>query len=204
MSETGPGLEPKKSQPESSGADKQKNKELIDQINKYRPDIIHFIKNELMKHGDRNIEDDKVEDIAQKTLLKANRLIDKFDSNKSALRTWLFMIARSTVLDDYQSRMSGVLSKIDYSVDFEEFLESKGSLDVHGDPLLRKRVVVAFGQLSSKDQEALTLFFLKGLPFDKITEKMNITAHSMRSKLSKAKAKLKLLLEKQGIKLDEL
>jgi len=174
---------------------------LREQVAKYRPDILRFVLK--MFRGYKHDHDDVptlAEDLTQQTLTKAIKLIENFDPNKSALKTWLFRIAKTTIIDNYRSRVR----QKDIDVDIEKHKETGKTINVFGDPLLRKRIAAAINRMSAKDQEVLTLIFLKGFSYDQIAEKMNITKHSVYSKLNKAKANLKLLLEKEGVKLDEL
>lgn len=43
------------------------------------------------------------EDLTSITFMKALKAIDKFDSHKGVFKTWLYQIARNTVIDHYRS-----------------------------------------------------------------------------------------------------
>jgi len=76
-------------------------KEIID---KYTPQVYNFVR--------RFVGSDQVDDITQEVFIKIWKNLGKFNKNKSSFKTWLFTIARNTVIDFTRKRKTILFSSL--------------------------------------------------------------------------------------------
>lgn len=72
------------------------------------------------------------EDLTSMTFMKALKSIDKFNLKKGSFKTWLYQIARNTVIDHYRSHQA--------THDLEDAWEIKDKVDIERDTDFQMRI----------------------------------------------------------------
>ncbi len=135
------------------------------------------------------------EDMAQESLIKAYRKIDTFreDANFS---TWLYRIVINTCKDELRKRKEKVLS-----LDDEDGVKNIVASEVD-DPLIvyeknevKERVQSAIDQLSEDYKSVIVLRELMGYSYDEMSTILDVPIGTIRSRLSRSRQALKLLLK---------
>ncbi len=156
-------------------------------VEAYRNDIVRFFLN--LTLGNDALSDD----LAQETFIKAYLSIRSF-KGMSRFRTWLYRIAYNEYYAWLRKR-------------HEERLDA----DMPVDNLLSERaeavneaaidVQTAMRLLTEQQRVVVTLFYIDDLPVRKIVDITGMPSGTVKSHLSRAKARLAQLLENNGEKL---
>jgi RNA polymerase sigma-70 factor, ECF subfamily len=137
------------------------------------------------------------DDLAQEALLKAFRSLKSFEG-RSSLSTWLFTVTRSVGHDLYRSRQQKELLRQDELDDrheashegADELLAAKSDTDI---------LWQSIKKLEPEFRIALVLFDIEGLSYEEIAAIERVPLGTIRSRLSRARAKLKeILLERES------
>lgn len=129
------------------------------------------------------------EDIAQDTFLRAWRATAQFDESKAQYSTWLFRIARNVAFDAMRQRQKSIeTSNTDQVMDAPD--TSAVSDTVHMEQL-QQRLQVALSCLSADDQETIALSGVEQLTNDEAAAIVGCTTSTYRTRLSRARARLK-------------
>lgn len=148
--------------------------------------IIHMLSSAHLDH--------LAEDLCQETFYKAYRSLQSFRDEEASFSTWLYTIARNTVLSELRkSRNSEVYiedSKIDPISSYERLPEYE---------LLRaereKLVRLAIGNLPEKQRQAIILREYEDRDYKEIASKLDSTVSSVKSLLFRARTSIKNQLE---------
>jgi RNA polymerase sigma-70 factor (ECF subfamily) len=173
---------------------KKFNEEAFDFfVLKYQKMIISYV-NKLVNNRD------EAWNISQEVFISVFRNINKF-REESSLKTWLFKIARNYTINKLKYltvRKSGKHSSIEY-------LKEKYpnyDIPISENPftkLKRKEAIdllnLALSNLKEKDREIITLRDLNELNYDEISEILNLSLGTVKSRLFRAREKLKISYE---------
>ena len=140
--------------------------------------------------SDSNDAEDLVEEIFTKILKNQYR----FDSSKSSLKTWIFTIARNTVIDFLRTN-PGYVSEINDNVSDE----SMNLLDETNSILNAASLRLALHELSSSERELIEMRFIEDLSYAEISKITGKSSGSIRVSVSRAIAKLKQIFMDLGI-----
>lgn len=139
----------------------------------------------------RNKVDGPVEDLVQDTFLACVEGRDRFQQ-RSSFRTYLFAIARNVLYGHYRKRNKG--DQIDGGVtSVAELGCGMGSMMVKGEE--QKLLLRALRRLPLDFQITLELYYWEDLKGPQLAEALDISPHTVRSRLSRARAALKEMLE---------
>lgn len=133
--------------------------------------------------GDKQLSDD----LAQDTFIKAYTHIGSF-RGMSGFSTWLFRIACNVLADHLRSR------KATCSVDGSVPDRSGGTADGG----LRMDIYSALGILKPDERVCVTLHLVEGQPIDRVAEITGMLAGTVKSHVSRGKAKLVKFLKENG------
>jgi RNA polymerase sigma-70 factor (ECF subfamily) len=153
----------------------------------FRDDLVAEIKNlrafAISLSGSVSLADDLV----QETLLRAWSKSDKFQLGTS-LRAWLFTILRNIYYSNYRKRAREVQ---DSEGTYARRLTVSGDQESHLDlEDFRK----ALTKLPAEQREVLTLVGASGLSYEEAAEICDVEIGTIKSRLSRARAKLVELL----------
>lgn len=148
----------------------------------YHDKVLYFIKAKV-----NSVED--AEDICSDVFLKVQNKLSDYDSGKAAVSTWIFTIARNTVIDYYRKYKTTEEIPEELSSDFEvdSALLTRETLSELAEALKKlseeERMVVVlhyYEGLSLKDIEART-----GLSYGQVKIRHNSALKAMNSFFSK-------------------
>lgn len=136
------------------------------------------------------------DDLAQEALVKAYRSLPSF-RGESSLSTWLYAVARSTYIDSRRGRTAKSRARED---ELDDHLESPGG---GADELLERRREIArlwssIQLLEERFRVPLVLCDIEGMSYDHVATVEEIPVGTVRSRLSRARAKLLELLSPES------
>lgn len=143
---------------------------------------------------------DDAADITQQAFAEASRTIATF-RGESKLSTWLFGIAMNMVRN-YLSRAPHRI----YKFESEESLNSVASTVTEPSEHLNQRetlqlVFAALAELPEEMGEVLSMVAIEDVSYQEVADKLGIPLGTVRSRVSRARAGLRLQLEKAGVQL---
>ena len=131
---------------------------------------------------------EQARDAVQETFLKAYQGMNTFRGD-SGEKTWLIRIARNTCLD---MRRSAYFRHTDRRVTPESLPEIAGESATEDE----KELTAAILRLPGKLKDAVLLYYYQGLSVTETAEVLRISQPSVSSRLSRARKRLKAILER--------
>lgn len=152
----------------------------------YLPKIYRFI---LIKVSHR----EEAEDLSHQVFLQAWQNIREYDDRGHPFSSWLYRIARNTVIDYY--RKNKQLISLHDSVPFQ--LAEETEINNKTAVLIEfERVLTALKQLKPTDQEVIILRFIEEFSVAETATSVNKTEGAVKLIQHRALKKLKKILEK--------
>ena len=135
----------------------------------------------------------RAEDVVQETMLRAWRNRGVLDRSPSAVRAWLFTVARNIVIDEWRSsRARSELSVAD--------VPEHGGADDESDQMLMSWVVAeAVTQLSPEHRAVLLECYYRGRSVAEASRRLGVPPGTVKSRTHYALRALKLALEEMGV-----
>lgn len=135
------------------------------------------------------------QDAAQDAIIKMYRSIRKF-SFQSAFSTWMYRVVANTCLDALRARRP--------SVPMEEYSDAAVSREGNPDEQaenseLGRGIRTAVEELSEKYRSVLVLKDMEGLKYEEVAEILSITPGTVKSRLFRAREKLRKILEEKQV-----
>lgn len=159
-------------------------------IKKYLNPIYFFIYGYL-----KNIQDS--EDVVSDTFLKLYKNIKKFNKDKK-FKTWIFEIAKNTALDYLKKKKNITFSELEKYEDFnfEESIEDESALqnEIFENNINSNILKNKIDKLDFKYREVLILYYFSELNFREISELLNESINTVKSKYRRALIILKQYL----------
>ena len=141
----------------------------------YHLKVRNFI---LSKVNDFNLAEDLTSDI----FLKVYKNIDKFDPKKSSISTWIFTIARNSLIDYYRTRKVEAELPEDLTYEIEEDICTEDNLNSLKEGLK---------SLSDKERNVILLHYYSKMTLKDTAIKLNISYAYAKILHSKALLKLR-------------
>lgn len=142
---------------------------------------------------------DQGTDVAAEVFVRAFETRGRFDPTFRSARPWLFGIASNLVNDFYRKRAREVRAYRRagppewFDPGFEtEVVDRLSAAGWH------KRIVEALGELRSEEAQVVLLFVVAELSYAEIAEATGVPIGTVRSRLSRARAHLRILLWSYG------
>jgi RNA polymerase sigma-70 factor, ECF subfamily len=154
-------------------------------VEKYHRGLLTFIYRLV---GDEKI----VEDIGQEVFLDTYKSLKDFDLKRGTpFSAWLFITARNRCISELRKRNVSASVSIDDMVDLDgEFKSAEDLLIEHE----RQRVVRTFIEQLSEPFRGSLVMSLRGCSLKEIAEAFGVTPGTAKSRLSRAKDKVRSLL----------
>jgi RNA polymerase sigma factor (sigma-70 family) len=155
-------------------------------VSKYSNAVVRMIRNIT---GDSN----SCEDIGQEVFLTAYKKLKTFDPARSSLSTWLLTIARNKSINALRKKKPRLMDDLP-----ENISESNPAEDMVQKEFfnwLNKELQA----LPSKQQRALILAEFEGLSYEKIAQIEGERIGTIKSRINRAKQKLRLTLKEFGV-----
>lgn len=175
-----------------SGYLEGRNEYLEILIQRYLKLIYNFI---YARVGDESV----AEDLVQETFVKVWRSFKTFDNTKS-FKTWLFRIAKNTLIDWLRKQKRLATISLDESSSFEEKIENLNHLDYLSPEILEKAESVqqldeAINQLPEKYQLIMTAYYHEGRGLKEISKNFQVPYNTVKSYYRRAVLLVKKLLQ---------
>ena len=133
--------------------------------------------------------DESTEDLYQEIVCALWESYDSYNGT-SKFSSWLYSVARNTAVAYYRRHQlrQPVLSLTDVERDFADLHDSP-------DPLVAE-LYYLIDQLSADDRNLVGLY-IEGYEYEEIAQQMNLSQQAVRTRMSRIKARLKELKDKQ-------
>lgn len=146
----------------------------------------------------KNRED--AEDALQETYLKAYNSINKFEG-LSSFKTWIYKIATNVCLDILRKQKKQTHQSLNVTNEDGEHEISIPDETYSPEISAKKRAAMdtlkkALDKLSKEHKTAIILRDINGLSYDEIAEALSSNVGTVKSRINRARAQLKKLLEK--------
>ncbi|MBR3776325.1 MAG: RNA polymerase sigma factor [Kiritimatiellae bacterium] len=133
---------------------------------------------------------DDGEDLVQETYLRLWKYRDRYEKT-AKLSTFLFILARQVMIDDYRRKMRR--TKRD-----EEYADQCELIQQPQDPASTDDVRWAVSQLSRPLREVVELGVFQDLPYREVSQILEIPEGTVKSRMSNALKKLKEIFDERG------
>jgi RNA polymerase sigma-70 factor (ECF subfamily) len=151
-------------------------------------------------------EDDAF-DLAQEAFLRAWRGLPDFRT-ESSFSTWLYRLASNVCIDFLRQKKRSKIVSLNFvdadeeeqTMEFPDPSPSPETQSIQADE--RSRIEQALNELEPEYRETLTLCALHGLSYIEIAEIMDVPAGTVKSRLSRAREKMRKKLLQSGNKSD--
>lgn len=153
--------------------------------------IYHMIKNQ-----------NDVEDLAQEVFIKVYKNLSKFKGD-SSLYTWIYKITVNLCLDEVKKRKNIIyldekLEVEDGELERELPSSDKTQVELYEEKELKEKLHKCIGKLPEKQRVMIVLRDIKGFSYEEISEITSVKLGTVKSQISRARLKLKELLDKEG------
>ena len=143
---------------------------------------------------------DASEDIVQDTCLKVWKTISKYKTGNNTFKSWIFTIARNTVIDYLRKKRMPVVSDFDMEDGRNYLMETVSDTETIPESLIEKAeqknmLNDALQHLSQTEREILTLHYQEEMTFDTIGEALNKPPNTVKSTHRRALTKLQKYIE---------
>ncbi len=151
----------------------------------YYPRIYNYVR---CRVNDRHAVDDLVSRIFE----KAFSAINSYDPQKAAFSTWIFTIARNTVIDFYRSESRAGFTTLDDALHLADQAQSPEERYFKNET--RSELLKALARLSQREREIIALKFWSGCGNNEIAGLLEISESNVGVILYRAMRKLKNIL----------
>ncbi len=146
-----------------------------------------------------------IEESMQETLVKIHMQYEKISSLELAAQAaYIGKIARGTAINIFYKEVQRK-NNIVYIEDFQEegidFF--KESAFIMADVVLESDLTEMLDELAETDREIIHLVYFDELEYDEIARLLHISEEAARQRLSRAKKRLKSIIEKHQVNLEE-
>lgn len=153
--------------------------------------IYYMVKNE-----------NELEDIAQEVFIKIYKNLKNF-KEESSLYTWIYRITINVCLDEIKRRKKVVyldeeIETEDGEIRMQLADDSKGPSEIAEDKDLKQRLEACIRKLPEDQRIMIILRDIKGFTYMEIAEMLKMNLGTVKSKISRARAMLKEILDKDG------
>ena len=142
-------------------------------FDQYSPEIFKYLYVRL------NFAKEDAEDLLQDVFIKVWRHRDKYNKRKSSIRTWIYRIARNTLIDHLRRKKPETNQKL---ID-----QASGNDDYQ-----QIELILALKTLPEADYEVVVLKYIMGLTSKEISQATGINHSTVRVRIKRAIEKIKL------------
>lgn len=135
---------------------------------------------------DEDRADDLVQDSVERALVKS----EHFEPGTN-LRSWMFTVCRRIFLNQIRKQKNQGIS-----VEIDDAPQAKLSAEASQDMTVAcKEMLAAMEKLPLRDKVVLSLIVVEGMKYDEAAKVLEVPVGTVRSRLSRARARLKDLIE---------
>lgn len=172
--------------------DRIKEMQMAEIYDRYFPRIYNYVFYRLL-----HVQN--TEDIVSQVFFKVYLYLDRFDPNKGSMKAWIMCITENVMIDFFRRQ------KQDVSYDNERF-PSHPALLVQFDDLYericspkRKLLLDALRRLPERDHMFIYYRYYLDITNREIARIMNMNENTVSAALSRARKKLRIILEAEGM-----
>ena len=143
---------------------------------------------------------DDAADMAQEVLVKIFKNINKFKGD-SKFSTWIYRVATNTCLDELKRLKRHKAYSLDQELETEDGAVSVDVEDTAPTPeqsaerkAIRSAVNSAIAKLGEEHKKVIILRDIQGFSYEEIAKMLNCSDGTVKSRISRARAKLKKIL----------
>lgn len=141
---------------------------------------------------------DLAQDITQETFIKVWKNIKKFDTSKN-FKPWLFQIAKNTALDFIKKKKLVPFSSFKNNDTDDDFVdnipdESLSALDIINFQEQKQQLDLHLQELTPDQQLVIFLYYYEELTFREISETLDISINTIKSRYLRGLEKLKTIM----------
>jgi RNA polymerase sigma-70 factor, ECF subfamily len=151
--------------------------------------LVHRYESGLFRVVGNLVDSAQVEDIVQETFIAAFTHICRFDPERGSFCTWIYRIARNMALNARKKKREQPLPE-----DFVIADERTPADDAQKNEVFR-RLDQALEELRFQDRVIFVLAELEGLSYEEIARIEGVRLGTVKSRLARTRAKLRILLE---------
>ena len=140
------------------------------------------------------------EDLTAECFLKAYQALPAYDNKKSAVLTWLMVIAKNTYIDFARREKFKAYCDED---SFAEIHDDSDPFDLIYKDEINKILYLAMSELSEKERGLIAMKYSAELKNKEIAEIIGISERYTAVMLGRALNKLKKILERKGVNYNE-
>lgn len=161
------------------------NKEtFVEQIfNKYSDEIYNFVLNRI------GYNKTDAEDLTQEVFLRVWKSRESYDSARSSIRTWIYIIARNLLKDRFKKK------KLDFSLIEDDSVKSDDPIEGE---VQYAEIIKALEKLSPSDRELLQLRFVQDLGVGEMIQILNKSESAIKTGIHRALKKLKKIINERN------
>jgi len=134
------------------------------------------------------------EDLVEEIFTKIYKNMSNFDDLKSSLKTWIYSIARNTLIDFLRTRKDQNLELSDIIEDDKCDINSEANIIMNAESLK-----LAFKYLSDFEQQLIEMRFISDLSYTEISDITGKNSGALRVSMSRTLNKLKQVFTDMGI-----
>ena len=145
----------------------------------------------------RFTKEDYSDDIVQDTFLKVWKNLKKFNKDKSSFKTWIFTIARNTIIDFLKKKKISTFSELDNDEEnFENEIKDEADLpdEIFSKIEDEKVLNILVDELPAKYKEVIILYYQEDMTFKEIGETLGKPLNTIKSYHYRAIEMLKKIL----------
>lgn len=146
---------------------------------------------------------DDAEDMTQEIMIKIFRSLGSFKGN-SKFSTWIYRVAVNTCLDELKKKKNKKHLSLDAEISGDD---GESQIEIRDDSPspeklaeqneLRDMVASAVKLLSDEHRAVIVLRDIRGMSYSEIAEILGCSDGTVKSRISRARAQLKMILEKE-------
>ncbi len=124
------------------------------------------------------------------------RTADRYDPTRARVDTWVFMLARSRILDRLRSLQRATKTET-ASIDAAQIQSGKSSVDPIEDALILERreiVLAALDKLPDEQRQVIELAYYKGLSQSEIAAQVGVSLGTVKTRVRLGLSKLRMAL----------
>jgi RNA polymerase sigma-70 factor (ECF subfamily) len=129
------------------------------------------------------------EDLTSDVFTKVLKNLENFDDSKSALKTWIYNIAKNTLIDFFRTNSKYKSQVLDF--DFEQKSDFKNEID---NELNLNFILNKMNELKDKEKVLITLRYLNNHSVEEVSKITNKSYESTKVGIHRAILKLKKLI----------
>ncbi|MGD9567014.1 MAG: RNA polymerase sigma factor SigZ [Sedimentibacter sp.] len=158
-----------------------KDSEINTVWNKFKNELLNFIK--------AKVKDEyEAEDILQEVFIKIYRNIEQLD-DETKIKSWMYKITNNTIIDYYRKRKDSALQ-----IDNIESILENGEENTNMNDEMFTCLKLFLYELPDKYKEPIEMYEFKGMKHREISKKLNISLSGSKTRIQRAREKLREVL----------